>query len=300
MTGINGDHWRMSHSMSQLPIGVFDSGVGGLTVLAALQRHLPHEDLLYLGDTARVPYGTKSPESVTRYALQAAACLAGRGVKSLVVACNTVSGVALEALRLTYAPLPVEGVIVPGAQAACELSPGGRIAVLATEGTVQGGAYQRAIAGARPDARVVAQPCSLLVSLAEEGWLNGPIVEAVIARYLAPLFGADPAHNPDTLVLGCTHFPVLAGAIHAVLGGDVTVVDSADTTAVVAKEHLQQTGMLRAGTRAGSVRFLVTDNPGRFARVARIFAGHDLAVADIELVDLSLAGDAERDQAAYA
>src|SRR5690606_720217 len=155
------------------PIGIFDSGVGGLTVLAALRRLLPGEDLLYLGDTARLPYGTKSPDSVRHYALQAARLLAARGVKCLVIACNTASAAGLDAVRAAYAALPVEGVIEPGARAACEVSASGRIAVLATEGTVAGGAYQRAITAFRPDAQVSAQPASLLVGLAEEGWLDG-------------------------------------------------------------------------------------------------------------------------------
>ncbi len=269
-----------------LPIGIFDSGVGGLTVLAALRRLLPGEDLLYLGDTARLPYGTKSPESVRRYALQAADLLIARGVKSLVIACNTASAAGLEAVRTAHATLAVEGVIEPGARAACEVSASGRIAVLATEGTVAGGAYQRAITAFRPDAQVSAQPASLLVALAEEGWLDGPLVEGVVQRYLTPLLDAPAATRPDTLVLGCTHFPVLADAIHVVAGEELAVVDSAATTAAVVKDHLVRSGLLRATARTGAAHFLVTDNPARFARMAQLFAGQPVAAHDVERVDL--------------
>ena len=214
------------------PIGVFDSGVGGLTVLRALVRNLPAEDFVYLGDTARLPYGTKSPESIRRYALQAASLLRDRGVKCLVVACNTATAVALDALAQEFAPVPVLGVLEPGAAAACRATREGRIAVIATESTVRGGAYQAAIARRLPQAVVTARACPLFVALAEEGWTEGPVVDAVAHRYLDDLFGpAAGAAAPDTLVLGCTHFPVLAPALRAMLGPRVAIVDSAETTA---------------------------------------------------------------------
>ena len=166
----------------QLPIGVFDSGIGGLTVLRALRRALPKESFIYLGDTARLPYGTKSAASVLRYSLQASELLVTRGIKCLVIACNTAAAVSIEILTERFAPLPVIGVIAPGAEAGCRASRSGHIAVLATEGTVRGGAYQRAIAGIRPAATVVAQACSLFVALAEEGWTEGPIVEKASRR----------------------------------------------------------------------------------------------------------------------
>lgn len=270
-----------------LPIGVFDSGVGGLTVLRALRQQLPHEHLLYLGDTARVPYGVKSADSVVRYAQQAADYLVGQQIKALVIACNTASAVALDALRERYAPLPVQGVIEPGAQAAGEMSPGGRIAVLATEGTVNGGAYQRAITACRPDAVVTAQAASLLVALAEEGWVQGKLVEDIIAQYIEPLLRGPDTSRPDTLVLGCTHFPVLADAIHAVAGDEVFIVDSAATTAAVVKQQLAGQQLLTAATDPGETRFQVTDNPTRFARLAQSFMQQDIAPASIELVDLA-------------
>ncbi len=195
------------------PIGVFDSGVGGLTVLRALREALPAQDFIYLGDTARLPYGTKSPETVARYSLQCAAALLERGIGSLVVACNTASASALGALRERYPALPVIGVIEPGAEAAVAASASQHIAVIGTEGTIRGGAYQTAIHRRSPEARVTSCACSMFVALAEEGWTQGPVAEAVAHRYLDPIF--DVADSPDCLVLGCTHFPALIDAIRS-------------------------------------------------------------------------------------
>lgn len=262
------------------PIGVFDSGVGGLTVLDALQRHLPGERFVYLGDTARLPYGTKSPETVRRYARQAAGKLIERGVKLLVIACNTASAVAVDDLADAFAPVPVIGVIEPGAEAACAATKTGHVVVIGTEGTVRGGAYQRAIARRRPDIRVDALACPLFVALAEEGWVEGPIVESVARRYLEPLL-ADLGHGKvDTLVLGCTHFPVLRDAIARVCGDAVVLVDSAETTARVVEARMQRVGV------GGGVSFLATDARERFARVGSIFLTRALEVDEIELLDL--------------
>lgn len=271
------------------PIGVFDSGVGGLTVLRELRQRLPQEDFVYLGDTARLPYGTKSPGSIRQYSLQAARLLLERGVKCLVVACNTASAVALEALAAEFAPTPVLGVLEPGAAAACRATRSGRIAVLATEGTVRGGAYQAAIARTLPRAVVSARPCPLFVALAEEGWTDGPIVDGVIHRYLDPLFADDAAGKPDTLVLGCTHFPVLAAALRQVLGEGVAIVDSAATTAAALSDVLDQHGLRRESTAAGHVTLLATDGPERFARVGAVFLGQPLVPEDVEIVDLAFA-----------
>ena len=267
-------------------MGVFDSGVGGLTVLRALTAALPQEDFLYLGDTARLPYGTKSPESIRRYALQAAALLRERGVKCLVVACNTASAVALDELAAEFAPVPVLGVVEPGAAAACLATRSGNIAVVATESTVRGGAYQAAIRRRRPDAEVTARACPLFVALAEEGWTDGPVVEAVVHRYLDDLFAGDGPH-PDTLVLGCTHFPVLSAAIRRVLGRQVAIVDSAETTAAALAVVLDQAGLRRpAGRPGGRIALLATDSAERFARVGGIFLGRPLQPGDVEVVDL--------------
>ncbi len=267
------------------PIGVFDSGVGGLTVLRALLRTLPTESFLYLGDTARLPYGTKSPESIRRYALQAARLLVGRGVKCLVIACNTASAVALDVLAQEFAPLPVLGVLEPGAAAACRATHGGRIAVLATESTVRGGAYQRAIARRLPTATVTARACPLFVALAEEGWTEGPVVEAVAHRYLDELFAAGAA-APDTLVLGCTHFPVLAPALRAVVGPRVAIVDSAETTAAALAAVLAESGLRAPPGVAQRATLLATDGAERFARVGATFLGRPLEPRDVEVVDL--------------
>ncbi|MGH8177395.1 MAG: glutamate racemase, partial [Steroidobacter sp.] len=205
---------RPGRPAASLPIGVFDSGVGGLTVLRALRETLPQERFVYLGDTARLPYGAKSRESVLRYSVQAAEFLVNLGVKYLVIACNTASSAAVEVLRERLAPTPVIGVLEPGAEAGCAASRTGHIAVLATEGTVQGGAYQRAIARLRPDAIVLARACSVFVALAEEGWTEGAIAEAVAHRYLDDLLQENP--RIDTVLLGCTHFPLLIDALSAV------------------------------------------------------------------------------------
>ena len=265
---------------SELPVGVFDSGVGGLTVLRALMADLPHEDFLYLGDTARLPYGTKSPETVARYSLRAAEALVARGVKALVIACNTASATALPPLRERFPQLPVIGVIEPGARAAAEASFTGRIAVLATEGTVHGGAYQRAIETQRPDAQVTQIACQIFVALAEEGWSEGPAVDAVTERYLAHLDA-----RVDTVVLGCTHFPLLAGAIGRQLGAARRIVDSAATTARATQRTLA-TRQLTRTARGGQVRLLATDSPERFARVGARFLGGSIAARSVETIDL--------------
>ncbi|MFO7566350.1 MAG: glutamate racemase [Enhygromyxa sp.] len=269
--------------MPARPIGVFDSGVGGLTVLDALRRQLPGEEFLYLGDTARLPYGSKSPETVRRYARQAAGKLVERGVKLLVIACNTASAVAVEDLREAFAPLPVIGVIEPGAEAACAASETGHVLVLGTEGTVSGGAYQRAMLARRPQLRIDAIACPLFVALAEEGWVEGPISESVARRYLEP----ELVDGVDTVVLGCTHFPVLERVLARVCGPAVTLVDSAETTARAVARVLGETGLGRTpGSTPGLARFLATDAPTRFARVGGVFLGHGIGVDDVELVDL--------------
>lgn len=265
------------------PIGVFDSGVGGLTVLRTLLESLPLERFVYLGDTARLPYGTKSPGSVARYSVQATEALVERGVKALVVACNTASAVALPAIQEGFPELSVTGVLEPGAAAACAVSRSRHIAVIATESTVRGGAYQEAIRRHAPGTRVTAQACQLFVALAEEGWTEGPVAQAVAACYLGPLFDRDSP--PDTLVLGCTHFPMLREAIAAAAGRGVTIVDSAHPTAEAVRAQLAADGL--TGDRGdGTVEFLATDGVERFARVGSRFLGREIAAQDVQLVDL--------------
>lgn len=270
--------------MSRLPIGVFDSGIGGLTVLKALMARLPRESFVYLGDTARLPYGTKSAGTVERYALQAVEELIRRGVKAVVIACNTASAAALPALQAAHPDLPLIGVIEPGADAAVTATRSGRIAVLATEGTVRGGAYQREILKRLPQAQVRAVPATLFVALAEEGWIHGEVVTATARRYLAPLF--DHAESaPDVLVLGCTHFPPLAPVIQQVAGG-VRIVDSAVTTAEALAQLLSARGLEAPAAGGAVVRFLVTDGEERFIRVGPVFLGRAIAAAEVERIDL--------------
>ena len=268
----------------RLPIGVFDSGVGGLTVLHALRETLPDEDLIYLGDTARLPYGTKSPASISRYACQATSLLQQRDIKLLVVACNTASAVALDALREQMQPLPVIGVVEPGASAAVAARPGGRHLVLATEATVRLGAYRRAIQALDPDANVEELACEMLVSLAEEGWHDGSIAAAIIARYLDELGAA--ANEADSVILGCTHFPLLRRSIENAFDASVSVVDSASTTAAVAAELLASLDLANEAGHPGAMRLLATDGASRFARVGGWFLGTDLTAKDVDLVDL--------------
>ena len=277
---------------SRLPIGLFDSGMGGLTVFKALAKCLPDEDLLYLGDTARLPYGTKGHDTITRYTLKAAQKLVDMGVKMLVIACNTATSAALSTVRERFAPLPVMGVVDPGAQAAAATSVNGHIVVVATEATISGGAYQKAIARIRPSAIVTGRACTLFVPLAEEGWMNGPIVEGVARRYLVDIFPSEKSVNnsknmePDTLLLGCTHFPLLQEALQNVVGPQVRIVDSAATTAQSVAAELRATNLLRSEKCTAQYRFLTTDNAARFARTGSLFLGRDLRDDEVCLVDL--------------
>jgi len=257
-------------------------------VLKALRKRLPHEDLVYLGDTARLPYGTKSAATVTAYATQATRHLMDHDVKMVVIACNTASAVAIGPLTEALKPLPVIGVIEPGAKAGVAATKSGRIGVIGTEATVKGGAYVRAIHALMPEAKVAQAPCGLFVTLAEEGWVTGEVAEAAAKRYLAPLFKGRGA--PDTLVLGCTHFPVLARVIGKAAGamtkGGVKLVDSAATTAKAVETALAERGLAAKRRGKGKTRFMATDSPERFARVGGIFFGEKIRAKDVELVDI--------------
>ena len=257
--------------------------MGGLTVMRALKARLPNESYVYLGDTARLPYGTKSADTVTRYAVQASAALMRHDIKLLVVACNTASAAAVPMLRAQLAPLPVVGVIEPGAAAAVAAAPQGPIAVIATEGTVRGGAYVRAIQDIAPHMPVVQQACPLFVALAEEGLRDGPITELAAHRYLDPLLATMP--RPRALVLGCTHFPVLKDTIARVAGPDVVLVDSAETTAAAVEKILVEQSLLNRDG-APTSRFLATDAPGRFAHLGQHFLGEPIDPGSVTLVDL--------------
>lgn len=269
------------------PIGIFDSGVGGLTVLKALRSRLPGEDFCYLGDTARLPYGTKSASSVLRYARQAAEHLRRRDIKLLVIACNTASAVALDQLAAEWAPLPVVGVVEPGASAAVAAAPAGRHLVLATEATVGLHAYGRAIAARDGAASVRELACELLVALAEEGWTSGGIAEGIVRQYLGRFVEGDGegGWRPQSIILGCTHFPLLRDAIRVVAGDGISIVDSAGTTAEAVVALLEGRGWLNPAA-AGRLELLATDGAARFARVGGAFLGAGLLPSDIHIVDL--------------
>jgi len=249
------------------PIGVFDSGIGGLTVLQALVELMPCEDFIYLGDTARLPYGTKSNEVIVRYSRENTEFLLAKGIKLLVVACNTSSAVALDEIARASI-VPVIGVIEPGARAAVKASRSGKIGVIGTEATIASGAYTRAIQKLRPRAEIYTRACPLLVPLVEEGWTDNPIAEQTVAHYLGSLKDS----GIDTLLLGCTHYPLLSGLIGRVIGRGVRLVDSATATAAAVRERLTALRIAR-GEGDGRQSFFVTETPERFIRVGRRFLG---------------------------
>ncbi len=257
-------------------IGVFDSGVGGLTVLKALRKALPGEFFYYLGDTARVPYGTKSGETVVKYAMQNAKFLVSVGIKYLVVACNTASSYALDVLRKELS-IPVIGVIRPGAEEAVPVTRG-KIGVIGTRSTILSGSYLREIKKIRPDVEVFQKATPLFVPLAEEGMFYHPITLSVAEMYLAEMRD----RKVDTLILGCTHYPLLKKAISEVMGSDVRLVDSAESIARHIKEYLKITNNL--SNSSGGVKYFVTDSPESFKRVGEMFMGEE--IEDIELIDI--------------
>ncbi len=258
---------------------MFDSGLGGLTVANALMRRLPSESLLYFGDTARVPYGPKSPETVRRYALQIGEWLVGEGVKCIVVACNTATAHALGALQSALA-VPVIGVVEPGARAAVRASRAGPIGVIGTSGTIASGAYTRAIQQQSPNARVLGAPCPLFVPLVEEGWIDHPAARLIAHEYLAPMREA----RIDTLVLGCTHYPLLASVIAAEMGPEVSLIDSAEETACEVERILAPRGLLHDPADdhewATTHRFVASDAPQHFLTLGGRFL--DLPMAAVE------------------
>ncbi|MEC9465408.1 MAG: glutamate racemase [Myxococcota bacterium] len=262
-----------------LPIGVFDSGVGGLTVLKGIRRLLPAESLNYLGDTARVPYGTKSPEVVGQYAHNSASFLIGLGAKALVIACNTASAVAVRRVREAF-QIPVVGVIEPGAAEAVAATTHGRIGVIGTEGTIGSGSYQSAIKTKLASADVFTRACPLLVPLAEEDMIDHPATTLLLEEYLAPFI----KHQVDTLVLGCTHYPLFHTRISEIVGPSVTVIDSATAVAKALQQELSTGPWLNPSQKRGTVRFYTTDVGRRFRRVGERFLGEE--IGEIEHVDL--------------
>ncbi len=270
---------------SEKAIGLFDSGVGGLTVLQALWQELPQENYIYLGDTARLPYGTKSSETITRYALQASKALVDRTIKLLVIACNTATATALPALQKAYPHIPVIGVVEPGAKAACMATKNNKIAVIGTASTIKGEAYAKAIYHINNEASVHSIACPLFVPLAEDGLTKGPIVEAIAERYLQNTFDKNSSNRPDVLVLGCTHFPLLREALQNVVGDKVKLVDSAQTTAFEVKHILKQENLL-ASHKNPVTQFLTTDDKEQFAKTGQEFLSEGISLDKVELIDL--------------
>lgn len=253
----------MNADLASQPVGIFDSGIGGLTVASAVRKLLPNESIYYIGDTARVPYGGKSAATVQRYSAEIAAILANAGCKAIVVACNTASAVALDPLRNALT-LPVLGVINPGARAAVAATRNGHIGVIGTRGTIKSGAYEHAIRALRRDVQVTSRACPLLVPLIEEGWLDSEVTERVIREYVQPLIDA----QVDTLVLGCTHYPLLRRAVRRVVGDSVNLVDSAENCAHALRYVLEAKHLSAPATSGHALRVALTDLPDHFLRVA--------------------------------
>ncbi|HKP04474.1 MAG TPA: glutamate racemase [Chthoniobacterales bacterium] len=273
---MNSDRANPGSDRAAQPIGVFDSGIGGLTVVSALRALLPNESIFYLGDTARVPYGGKSAATVQRYSLEIAEMLLQERAKTVVVACNTASALALPRLEETL-PVAVTGVILPGARAAIAQTRSGHIGVIGTRATIASGAYERALRSLNEEIQVTARACPLLVPLIEEGWLESPITDEIILQYLAPLMN----DGVDTLVLGCTHYPLLRNAIARLVGDKVALVDSAQNCALAVRDLLERENLGGPESDCGVLRVALTDPPDAFLRVAR--EALQLDVGEVEL-----------------
>lgn len=259
-------------------IGIFDSGIGGLTVLKEIIKRLPHENTVYLGDTARVPYGIKSPETVTRYSFENTSFLLKQEIKLLVVACNTASAISLDEIKKNF-PIPVIGVLEPGARAAVAVTKSKRIGVIGTEATIGSRAYPDTIKRFDPEIEVIGMPCPLFVPLAEEGWIDNDIAFSVAEKYLEPL----KRRGIDTLVLGCTHYPLLKGVIKEIMGNGVSLIDSAQETAKEVEEMLREKGLLRKQFNRGRHKYFVTDAPEKFISLGKRFLG--LPIESVEKIE---------------
>lgn len=271
---------------NNLPIGVFDSGVGGLTVLNELIKHFPDESFIYLGDTARLPYGTKSPETIRHYSKQMTDILVAAKIKMLVIACNTATSASVPYLKQQFPNLPIIGVVEPGALAAVKKTQKNDIAVLATEATIKSQIYQNTIQTFNPSAKVESQACGLLVALAEEGLINDEIATLTIKKYLNDI--NQKSKNYDVVVLGCTHFPVFSASFEKILGPKIQVVNSAKETALAVARELDKLN-LRANNKNKTIQFMVTDLPERFIRVSKIFLDHPVAADLVSLVNIPAA-----------
>lgn len=261
--------------MDRRPVGIFDSGIGGLTVVKEVMKILPNEDIYYFGDTARVPYGNKSPETVTKFSFQNTKFLISKDVKAIVIACNTASAFSLGAVRENF-KLPVLGVIDPGARAAVRETRSGKIGIIGTEGTISSKAYERAIKGLMQDAEILAYPCPLFVPLVEEGWAGSRVSYLVAEEYLAPLKKA----GVDTLVMGCTHYPLLKRVVGDVMGPDVKLINPAEETAMDLKGILSGYGLQNDNREISKYEYYVSDNADKFSRVGSNFLSKEVFDAD--------------------
>lgn len=257
--------------MKNQPIGIFDSGLGGLTVVAQVIKHLPNEDIIYFGDTARIPYGSKSQEVVTRFSLQIARFLIEKQVKMIVVACNTASSFALPYLRRKL-DVPVLGVIEPGAKAAVNATENGRIGIIGTEGTINSSSYERTLQKLSSNNKIFSKPCPLFVPLVEEGWLRNKVAYMIADEYLKQLI----SKNVDTLILGCTHYPLLKKAITDIMGHKVNLIDSATATAKEVAVILDKDGLRTQRKQRGRCQFFVSDSPRKFQQMGQRFLGRSL------------------------
>ncbi|MEW6145312.1 MAG: glutamate racemase [Thermodesulfobacteriota bacterium] len=270
----------MTRDTNSAPIGVFDSGIGGLTVVREIIKRLPRENIIYLGDTARVPYGTKSSRTVVTYSHHNARFLVSKGIKMLVVACNTSSAVSLPSLS-SELDIPVIGVIEPGAKKAGAATKSGRVGVIGTPSTIKSSAYKKALEDVSTDIEVYSKACPLFVPLADEGWTEGDISELIAKEYLAPF----KEYDIDVLVLGCTHYPLLKRTIKKVMGEGITLVDSAEETAKEIERVLSERGLLNTGNEAPSREYYLTDVSDTFVSVAGRFLGEK--IENIEMVDIT-------------
>lgn len=269
--------------MEKKLIGVFDSGVGGLTVLSALKKRIGSADFVYFGDTARLPYGMKSKESVLQYSIEAVNFLISKNVDLIVVACNTATSISLSALQEKYTHTPIIGVIDSGAKAAVESSMNGRIAVIATRNTISMNAYEDTIQKLGSKTNIISKACPLLVPLAEEGWLSGNIAKNIIEEYITPLLKEFSPHKPDCLVLGCTHFPFFRDVIAEVIGPDIKIVDSAESTSLyIHEKYFSDTNMCEPAV----VEYYVTDSPGQFIKTGNMLLNDEIIPDNVKFVPI--------------
>lgn len=274
--------------MYDQPIGIFDSGLGGLTVVKEVMKHLPNESIIYFGDTARVPYGNKSKETVTKFSAQIIRFLESKGVKAIIIACNTVSSNSIEDLRAMFPGMLIEGVVEPGVKVGLEKTQTGRIGIIGTEATIRSNKYPSLIKDKKPDAQVFGKSCPLFVPLVEDGWTTHPVTHMVASEYLGPLL----KEHIDTLILGCTHYPMLSETIQEVVGDKVTLVNPAQEAAYKMEENLKSRKQLATGKTPATYEFYVSDHTSQFEHMAKAFLKRP--IQNVQLVDLGEKGRSDK------